>query len=134
MVCKGRTYNCPIALCGATRLKDLEEHWANECPKVNLTCSSCQIVLKRDAIPNHNCVKTLLEEKAVDKAIIAKQKEENKVDKAIIAKQKAENKMYQDEAKQHKAAEEEQAAIIAKQKAEIEILKAQANQQKAAEE
>ena len=120
MVCKGRTYNCPIALCGATRLKDLEEHWANECPKVNLTCSSCQIVLKRDAIPNHNCVKTLLEEKAVDKA--------------IIAKQKAENKMYQDEVKQHKAAEEEKAAIIAKQKAEIEILKAQANQQKAAEE
>ena len=42
--------------------------------------------------------------------------------------------MYQDEVKQHKAAEEEKAAIIAKQKAEIEILKAQANQQKAAEE
>ena len=120
MVCKGRTYNCPIALCGATRLKDLGEHWTNECLEVNLTCSSCQIVLKRDATPNHNCVKTLLEEKAVDKA--------------IIAKQKAENKMYQDEVKQHKAAEEEKAAIIAKQKAEIEILKAQANQQKAAEE
>ena len=64
-----------------------------------MTCSTCLIVLKRDGIPNHNCVKTLLEEKAVDKAIIAKQKEENKVDKAIIAKQKAENKMYQDEAK-----------------------------------
>ena len=68
--------------------------------------------MKRDGIPNHNCVKTLLEEKAVDKA--------------IIAKQKAENKIFEDQAKYQKAAEEEQAAIIAKLKAENEILKAKA--------
>ena len=85
MVCKAKTFDCPIALCGATRLKNLEDHWANECRKVNLTCSACHIVLQRDGIPNHNCVKILQEEKAVDKA--------------IIAKLKAENKMFQDQAK-----------------------------------
>ena len=42
--------------------------------------------------------------------------------------------MFQDQAKQQKTAEEEQAAIIAKQKAENEMLKAQANQQKAENE
>jgi hypothetical protein len=66
MVCKTKTYDCPIALCGKTNIKldELEAHWANECDQVNLTCSSCQIVSKRDGTLKHNCVEHLLKEQA----------------------------------------------------------------------
>ena len=46
------------------KLDELEAHWANECDQVNLTCSSCQIVSKRDGTLKHNCVEHLLKEQA----------------------------------------------------------------------
>ena len=81
MVCKTKTYDCPIPLCGKTNIKfeDLEAHWNNECLRVNLTCSSCHIVSQRDGILDHNCVERLLKEQAEDKAIIAKLKAENEM-------------------------------------------------------
>ena len=56
--CKPKIYDCPM--CGKTNINDLEEHWANKCYQVNLTCKSCNIESQRDGIPLHNCVESLL--------------------------------------------------------------------------
>lgn len=83
-MCKTKTYDCPIPLCGKTNLKleDLEAHWNNECLQANLTCSTCHVVSKRDGILDHNCVERLLKERAIEQEIIAKQKAEIEMLKA----------------------------------------------------
>ena len=105
MVCKAKIYDCPIALCGRTNMKleELGAHWANECNQVNLTCSRCHTVSKRDGTLKHNCVEYLLKERSQEQAITAKRKAENETLKLLLKEQ---------------ALEKER--ITAKQKAEIE--------------
>ena len=41
-------------------IKDMERHWQLDCPQIDLECSTCELLVVRDRLVEHDCLYALI--------------------------------------------------------------------------